>query len=76
MGMFELLFAEWQEAEQEANTCWAVVCQADERLRRGVGVGPAPEDVCEALRLRRSACEWHVALRAHLRKQREQLPRI
>jgi hypothetical protein len=76
MGMFELLFEEWQEAERAANSCWAEVCRADEQFRRGVGNGPAPEEVCDALRLRRVACEWHVAIRAHLRNQREQLLRL
>jgi hypothetical protein len=76
MHLFELLFDEWQEAEQAANTRWASVCHAHEQWRQGLGPRPTQEEVRNAIRLRRLACEWLVALRAELRNERERVVRI
>lgn len=73
MGLFELLFDEWEQAEEAADACWASVRRAHEQRCQGIGPGPAPDDIENALRLRRIACEWHVALQAQLRKEREQV---
>jgi hypothetical protein len=72
--LFSLVYQEWEDAQECADTAWSEIWHQVRRYEAAQGRPPSEQQIAQAVRLEGVAHEWLAVVRHQLERAREYVP--